>query len=143
MYPISNDVLAQFRADTPQLARLTIGEQVITEENITQGGMSINRYCSSTDMLEMGSTVSAELNLILNNINGDLNDLALAGKEIYVEVGVIVNNAPVYVPMGYFTVDGAPRKLTKINVAALDRMMKFEKKIDPNAVTFPYTCSEL
>lgn len=143
MYPISNDVLAQFRADTPQLARLTIGEQVITEENITQGGMSINRYCSSTDMLEMGSTVSAELNLILNNINGDLSDLALAGKEIYVEVGVMVNDTPVYVPMGYFTVDGAPRKLTKINVAALDRMMKFEKKIDPNAVTFPYTCSEL
>ena len=131
MYPIDSDVLAKFKQSNKQLARLTFGQTTITEENIVENGLSINRYCTSGDMIEIGSTVSAEMNVILDNYNGDFSDVSFNGQEIFVEVGVYDDNdEPQYIPMGYFRVDGSPRKLTRIALTALDRMMNFEKSIN-------------
>ena len=144
MYPIDSDVLTKFKQSNKQLARLTFGQTTITEENIVENGLSINRYCTSGDMIEIGSTVSAEMNVILDNYNGDFSDVSFNGQEIFVEVGVYDDNdEPQYIPMGYFRVDGSPRKLTRIALTALDRMMNFEKPINTEAVFFPYTVSEL
>lgn len=145
MYPIDYDIEESFKADAPQYARLTFGDTVLTQDNITQGGLSINRYCSSSDKIEIGSTISAELTLVLNNIDGDLNDITFIGQSVFVEIGVYdeIMEEITYIPMGYFKVDGSPRKLTKINLSALDCMTNFDKAVDENVITFPYTVSEL
>lgn len=145
MYPIDYDIEELFKADAPQYARLTFGDTVLTQDNITQGGLSINRYCSSSDKIEIGSTISAELTLVLNNIDGDLNDITFIGQSVFVEIGVYdeIMEEITYIPMGYFKVDGSPRKLTKINLSALDCMTNFDKAVDENVITFPYTVSEL
>ena len=128
--------------------RLDIGEitanLVIENADIVDGGYSINRYVCTGDSLQFGSCVSAELSLALDNYDGRFNDESFMSKEIHAEVGVKDENDTIqYISLGYFTVDESPKKLSKINLAALDRMMKFEKKVDATLLSFPVTLYEL
>jgi hypothetical protein len=65
-------------------------------------------------------------------------------KEIHAQVGIMRgNNFIERTSLGWFTVDESPKKLSKITLSALDRMMKFEKKVDPSLLSFPITLYEL
>ena len=145
MYPIDNDILAKFKANKKQYIRITLDSgEVITEEDIVENGLSVNRYSVSGDMIELGSVISAELTLSLDNTDGTFDEVTFLGNEMFVEIGVMGSNDEVaYVPLGYFTADEAPRKLQQINLTALDRMMKFEKEISETSLVFPYTVAEL
>lgn len=46
-------------------------------------------------------------------------------------------------PMGYFTVDNQPRKLSTIKITALDRMVLFDKTVDWSILSFPMSASSL
>lgn len=47
------------------------------------------------------------------------------------------------IPIGRFTVDNSPRKLSVIQLTALDGMVKFDKKVDKSKLQFPKTVSGL
>lgn len=128
--------------------RLATGEipepLVITNADIMDGGYSINRYVVTGDSLQFGSCVSGELTLILDNHDGKFDNESFMSKEIRAQVGIMRgNNFIEYTSLGWFTVDESPKKLSKITLAALDRMMKFEKKVDPSLLSFPTTLYEL
>lgn len=131
-YPITTDVLNKFINHERQIIRIvvypTVGENIIiTQEDIPQGGLKINRYSVSGNTIEIGSAIAAELDLTLYNTNGEFDDVVFEGAELYVRVGVYdSNNALQYIPMGYFTVDECPRKLSRISLTALDRMVQFD-----------------
>ena len=128
--------------------RLDIGaipaNLVMENADIVDGGYSINRYVVTGDSLQFGSCVSGELTLILDNHDGRFNDESFMSKEIHAEVGVKDENDIIqYSSLGYFTIDESPKKLSTISLAALDRMMKFEKKVDATLLSFPVTLYEL
>ena len=144
MYPINSAVLALFQSGARQYARITIGNDVITDSSIAQGGLSVNRYVETGDSLKVGSTVASELTLVLNNYNGTYTDYPFLDAEAYVEVGVKdSNNTIQYVPMGYFTFDAAAWARTSVTLTALDRMTKFDVVINPASLTFPTTVGGL
>lgn len=153
-YPISKEALDLFT--TPYRQVVDIGfyglseDMRLTEKDIVLGGLSVNRYCVSGSKIEIGSVVAAEIELKLNNSDGRFNNVQFEGAEMYVRVGTKKwdahrweNAVYHYVPFGYFTVDEAPRKLEVITLAALDRMVLFDKPVDMSLLSFPMTTSHL
>lgn len=128
--PIKN----RFYQNAPQYARITlngVGETLVfSDQDIVEGGLSINRYCFSGSSLELGSVVAAELTLRLNNYSGDFNNVIFEGGELFVEVGVEFADEINYVPMGYFIVQGVPRNKSIIEINALDRMVLFDRYVE-------------
>lgn len=144
-YPIDNDVLAMFQDDDRQhIARLTIGSTTIDESRIVQGGLSINRYCTTGENAMVGACVAGEATITLDNHDGYFNSTNFVGQEVYIEVGVVDDNDDAqYVPIGYFEIDQSPRKLSQIRITALDRMLFFEQVVDSTALSFPCTVGTL
>ena len=154
MYPISNEALALFHdRDTHhvQMAEITCETVndtiVITDEDIRSGGLSINRYCSVGGSIGIGSAVAAELTLSLDNSDGKFNGVIFEGADMHVVIkirDVTVVGSPIYsIPMGYFTVDEAPRMLETINLVALDRMVLLDKAVDKDLLVFPSSLENL
>lgn len=153
-YPISSTALDLFQAPYRQVVSITfdgIEESFsITEQSIPSGGMSVNRYCVSGNKIEIGSVIASELTLVLDNSDGKYDDVVFEGAELYVRAGVKKWDANTwekaelhYVPLGYFTVDETPRKLRSITLSALDRMVRFDKKVDNSLLPFPMSVGAL
>ena len=144
-YPISNDVLAMFQDDDRiQIARITMGNTVIDHTRIVEGGLSVNRYCTTGEGAMVGACVAGEANITLDNHDGYFNSTVFVGQEILIEVGVVDDNDDEqYVPIGYFEIDQSPRKLSQIRITALDRMLFFEQVVDSTALSFPCTVGTL
>lgn len=144
MYPITSDVLELFQNGAHQQARITMGSVTIDNSRIVQGGLIINRYCSTGNKAMVGACVAAEATLLLDNHDGFYNQTNFVGREMFIEIGVAdANDDMHYVPIGYFTIDESPRKQSKIKISALDRMLWFEQEVDESALTFPCTINEL
>lgn len=139
MYNIVNDeTLASLRGNLPQKIRIAVDTAnesfEITQSNIAQGSCSVERYCCSGEKLEIGSAIAAELKLTLKNAvieyNGqeyDPEDITFEGAEMRPFCLVpSVDGSYEEIPLGVFTVDEQPRKLSTITIAALDRMMRFD-----------------
>lgn len=154
MYPISNEARKLFADSLRQVADIRfygLDEEIhITDKDIVQGGLSLNRYCVSGSKIEIGSVIAGEIELRLNNSDGRFNNVKFEGAELFVQVGVKKwgaakweNAVYHYIPFGYFTVDEAPRKLEVITLTALDRMMLFDKPVDMSKLSFPTTVEDL
>lgn len=131
MYPVTEAVAALFDSNAPQVLRITgtdsNGNAInITDANVISGGFSIDRYSSSSNKLEIGTAISAELTLKIGNYDDAFSDIKFEGTELFVEVGVVDENNTTWIPCGYFTPDEQPRNRTIISLSALDRMMKFD-----------------
>ena len=154
MYSIANSTLALFYKQYRQIVEITMnrtdGTEYLTEADIIQGGMTVDRYCISGDKIEIGSAIAAELTLKLDNREGKFDDTNFEGAELFVRIGIKKwdagrwENAKVeYVPIGYFTVDESPKKALSITLSALDRMVQFDKDFDADGITFPTTVGNL
>lgn len=154
MYPISKEALDLFVKGYRQTADITFSgtEQnlKLTEADIIQGGLSVNRCSVSGNRIEIGSAIASELALILNNRDDRFSSIVFEGAELFVRVGIKKwdahrwENAQMhYIPLGYFTVDESPRKLARITLTALDRMVHFDKTVDWSLLVFPTTAGQL
>lgn len=140
-YPITAEALDLFTNSYRQVVEISfngVNENIkLTEQDISLGGFSVNRYCVSGNKIEIGSAIAAELALSLDNSDGRFDEVFFEGAELYVRVGSKKWEARRwehadyhYIPFGYFTIDEAPRKLAKITLSALDRMVLFDKAVD-------------
>lgn len=148
MYPISDDDKIIFKNCPHQVAEITLSgteqTRAITEADILSGGLTVDRYCISSDKLEIGSAIASELTLKLNNNDGRFDSFVFEGAELFVRIGAIneEDGLPRFIPIGYFIVDGAPRKLATISLTALDRMVLFDKDYD-SMLSYPATIAEI
>lgn len=153
-YPISRDVLNLFKNNSRQIVNITFyGKDRIstfTENDIMQGGLAVDRYTVSGSRIELGSAIAGELTLTLNNRDGRFDNTIFEGAEMYVRVGTKKWEAhnwehasEHFIPLGYFTIDNSPRKLTSISLTALDRMVNFDKACEPEKLVFPMTVGTL
>ena len=154
MYPLSSDGRAVYTAPYRQVALIDFAgieeALILTEKDIVEGGLKINRYSTSGSRIEIGSVIAAEAQIELDNSDGRFNNTRFEGAKLYIRVGAKKwdadaweNAAVQYVPMGYYTIDEAPRKREKITLTALDRMMLFDKEADLGQWSFPMTVSSL
>ena len=144
MYPIDNAAKALFDAEKRQVLRITgidpNGNAIeITESDVKLGTFAIDRYCCNGGKLEVGTAVAAEMKVKLNNANGVYDSVIFEGTELFVEIGIADwENDPsnvYWIPCGYFTPVNQPRRLTIIEINALDRLAN----LDRVAKTEPWT----
>lgn len=142
-YPIAQSVKALFLAENRQFVNINVvpvsgAEFVLTEADIVQGSLVIDRACVSGSTLEIGSCMSNELSFSIFNENGQYDDTVFAGASLSVQIGVqdkTVEGKPVfYIPMGSFTVDKPPKARNTISLTALDGMVQFDKPVDTSVM---------
>ena len=178
MVNVSQDIIKSFNEGNKQTAliEVTAGSKTftITEADIIQGGLKIDRYCVTNSKIEVGSAVASELSLKLRNYDGKFNDVSFEGAVLNVKIGVHAANTSelgkfilgksvlgfakglgnfilgtgrlgdysvdtevYWVPCGLFIVDTPPRKLSTINISALDYMVLFDREVNASALSFP------
>lgn len=152
MYPISSAVKALYDAEQRQVLRITGTDKngatiSITDANVMENGFSIDRYSCNGTKLEVGTAIASELTLKLDNRQGQFDGIAFEGAELFVEVGIAdwAQDSPTvnWMPCGYFTPYIQPRKYSTITLAALDRMMRFDRVVEDGSLTFPATVAGL
>ena len=151
MYPITQAAKDAFEAMNRQVIDISFrgaNETLhLTENDITQGSFSFNRRSVTGDTLELGTAVASEVSFSLENTDGRFNSVNFEGARMYVRIGATVDGEDevrsYYIPIGYFTIDEVPRKLKQIAITALDDLIKFDRPIDYDALTFPMTVSQL
>ena len=165
MVNVSQDIIKSFNEGNQQTAliEVTAGSKTftITEADIIQGGLKIDRYCVTNSKIEVGSAVASELSLKLRNYDGKFNNVSFEGAVLNVKIGIklssvlegatlgkgilgrmILGSASsdqdiAYVPCGLFIVDTPPRKLSTISISALDYMVLFDREVNASALSFP------
>lgn len=165
MVNVSQDIIKSFNEGNKQTAliEVTAGSKTftITDADIIQGGLKIDRYCVTNSKIEVGSAVASELSLKLRNYDGRFNDVSFEGAVLNVKIGIklssvlegamlgkgilgrmILGSASsdqdvAYVPCGLFIVDTPPRKLSTISISALDYMVLFDREVNVSALFFP------
>lgn len=136
-YPILATTLTAMQDGAAQSITLTpAGLAAITESDLI-GNCTIDRYCFTSNRIEIGTAIAAELKFGLN-INS-WGTTSLLGKEIY--VGMTVNGE--VIPQGYFIVDSETIKANTKTITALDRMAKFDVLIESIEEYFPTTLNAL
>ncbi len=152
MYPVSEYVKKLYKDNYRQVVEIIFHGKnrtfTLTESDIRQGGLSIDRYCVSNTKIEIGSAVAAELSLTLENTDDRFAEEVFEDAELEVKIGVKKWDAGKWekakvewIPCGFFTIDDPPRKLTSITLSALDRMVKFDVNIASGI--FPTTVKNL
>lgn len=146
MQDVRSDLLAALRKLGNQQIRISVsgtqGALTLTGADIVQGSFAIDRTCVSGSKMEIGSCIASELTMTLKNTDGRFDDIAFEGAELFVELGAVIEGATVFMPMGYFTVDSPPRKLSTISIAALDRMAQLDKPYN-STIIFPATVRDI
>lgn len=165
MVNVSQDIIKSFNEGNKQTAliEVTAGSKTftITDADIIQGGLKIDRYCVTNSKIEVGSAVASELSLKLRNYDGKFNDVSFEGSVLNVKIGIklssvlegatlgkgilgrmILGSASsdqdiAYFPCGLFIVDTPPRKLSTISISALDYMVLFDHEVNASALSFP------
>lgn len=145
MYPITTELKNLFLSGNRKHLRLTLNnadveDKIITEADVVSDSFTIDRYCATGNKIEVGSAISAELTLALQNIDGRFNGYTFEGSDLFVEIGV--ENGE-YIPCGKFTVDEPPRSAFHIALKALDYMMRFDREVDWTKLSFPMSVKQL
>lgn len=152
MYPISSAVKALYDAEQRQVLHITGTDKNgatinITDANVMENGFTIDRYSCNGTKLEVGTAIASELTLKLDNRQGQFDGIAFEGAELFVEVGIAdwTQDSPTvnWMPCGYFTPYIQPRKYSTITLAALDRMMRFDRVVEDGSLTLPATVAGL
>lgn len=96
MVNVSQDIIKSFNEGNQQTAliEVTAGSKTftITEADIIQGGLKIDRYCVTNSKIEVGSAVASELSLKLQNYDGKFNDVSFEGAVLNVKIGIHASN---------------------------------------------------
>lgn len=96
MVNVSQDIIKSFNEGNKQTAliEVTAGSKMftITDADIIQGGLKIDRYCVTNSKIEVGSAVASELSLKLRNYDGKFNDVSFEGAVLNVKIGIHAAN---------------------------------------------------
>lgn len=147
MYPISDELKKLFLDGNKKCVKLTLNgvsfvNDVITEADVLSDSLTVDRYCSSGNKIEVGSAIAAELTLTLVNNNEKFGDKIFEGADVALEIG-IEGVTDSFIPCGKFTVDEPPRSSFHIKLKALDYMMRFDKRVDLTKLSFPMSVKAL
>lgn len=138
MYKVSQEVIQLFNSGKRQTVDIQVkpisGESfTLSSSDITNGGFSVDRYSVTGDKIEIGSVVSAECDITLENKDGRFDNVVFEGAELVIKIGIKDwddSTADMhYVPLGVFIVDAPPRALNTISITSLDRMAHFDRTV--------------
>jgi hypothetical protein len=149
MYVISDDVLTLLDGSCRQGVEINVtatdgATATITEADIPESGLTIDRYSVSGSSLEVGSAIAAELTLKVTNSDGKWDDFKFEGAVLDVKIRIYDSDSKTIkakIPQGIFVIDTTPRTRGTVRITALDQMILFDKEAE--SITLPSTVSNL
>lgn len=150
MYPVSNAEIALFRKGCYQVLNVTVsgapGLTKIAAADMIENSFQLDRRCFSSDNMEIGTAVAAEMSLELDNHTGKFDDVVFDGVVLTVSISIrdweTVGSTKYEIPIGVFIVDDSSKNKSTITLNALDFMVKFDREYDSDLV-FPATLGEI
>lgn len=128
MYNLSDLAKRAFQQGR-QYVTITMDGLTITDEDILEGGLVINRSSQSGTSIEIGSVIAAEMALQLQNYDERFDNVDFEGKTMNVVLSSTDGYDEYSLPMGYFIIDEVKKQNSKVQITALDRMAAFDKPI--------------
>lgn len=120
-------------------ADLLEGEPItLTNEDIREGSFNIDRNWVSGSNIEIGNAETSELTFELDNGTGKWDNVRLEGARLTVVFDI--DGEPLR--GGTFTVDEPPRKLSTMQIRALDDMARFNRPYVTDLV-YPATLQQI
>ncbi|WP_461369085.1 hypothetical protein, partial [Candidatus Darwinibacter acetoxidans] len=110
----------------------------LTEDDIIEGSFSIDRNWTSGSTIEIGCAETSELIFELDNSDGRWSSIRWEGTRLV----VVLDIAGEPLQAGVFTVDEPPRKLTTMQIRALDDMARFNRPYAPG-IPYPATLKQI
>ena len=99
-YKVSQEEISLFKSCYRQIAKIQVlgieGLEEIKESDILQGGLTIDRYCFSSNALEIGTAIASEATLELKNADGRFDGYTFDGAKLIIHVGIKKWNAKVW-----------------------------------------------
>lgn len=123
---IRNDAMLECEMTVEPLEGNTI---TINNDDLVSKTFSLDRYCQSSDALEVGSACAAELSFSLLNHSGKFNGFKFEGAKIDLKIIDPTDNSK-KIQIGKFIVDVKPKQANTISIVALDCMVVMDKEID-------------
>lgn len=153
MFPVSARAQELLNQNVYQQARIIAHfkdntTHTITNADIIQNGMSIDRYSVTGSSIELGTAIAAELNLKLNNHDGRFDLFSFSGAWLDVLIDIYEPASPSTlvqtIQMGIFYVDGSPRNTSVITITALDKITWLDKPVNRTSFnSFPTTIPDI
>lgn len=110
----------------------------LTEDDIIEGSLSVERNWAHGSTIEIGCADTSELTFSLDNFEGQWSDIRWEGARLTVVFDI--DGEPLQA--GIFTVDEPPRKLTTMQIRALDDMARFNRLYEPG-IAYPATLRQI
>lgn len=166
-YSISDELKTKYLAREPQICNIRVdflsgatqpGSRsyiILTDGDIVSQGLNIDRALFTGNTLELGTAISAESTITLNNSDGRFDKFHFEGAKLQIYVGLksdgrnisagtagervksvsddgntvtvdTIRNIVNTVPMGTFWVDNCPRRAKRITLQCLDSFAKMD-----------------
>lgn len=106
-------------------------------------GLSIEDNVSGTSSFDIGSAISGQLTLKLDNMDGIYDELDFFGAEITVRIGLQLSNSIEWLNKGIFTADSGEDSGAILTVKAYDNMLKFDRSYAESKLVYPATLSAI
>ena len=108
---------------------------VISDMDVVSGSFVLDRAIASGTNIGVGECIASELSFTLYNDTGRFNGVDFLGAEMKVDVGVVDDDGNIagYVGMGHFIIDTQPKIRSRIQITALDNMVKFDQYVYMNS----------
>lgn len=141
MLDVSTEVKNLFMQNSKQYLRMRFPNNGATielrETDVVQGSFRWDRYCTTGNMLEIGTAVAAEIEVTLLNtgsfkttggVSVPIENITFEGKELTVDIGVLSNGGTTisWMAIGVFMIMSMPHKFSTIHISALDRMTRLD-----------------
>ena len=117
----------EYDHDTGDEAVTQVG--YLTNENIMEGGLSLEDAVSDDDAFQFGSAIVNQATIVINNLLEEYSDYDFIGANVVVYVGLreLDDGQDEYLKMGTYIVDEADFSDGEITLTCYDYMSKFDK----------------
>lgn len=106
-------------------------EEELNQDEIVSGSFSLTSSCVPSSTIELGGTISKDLNFTIFNDSGKYNGCKFQNGTAKPYFGISTSNGFEWCPLGEFIIDESGKSFGKtISLKACDLIMKFETKFD-------------
>lgn len=110
----------------------------IEKDDVVEGSLHLDRTCTSGSALEVGSAETAELTFSLFNHLSKFDNVKMEGAELVLNWDINGES----LPGGIYTIDQRPASGQVLDVKALDRMARFNRKYE-TTIVYPANLSQI
>lgn len=138
--------LANDQRDYKEFVKITLRDNTVlnlTNENIWNGGLSLDDSVSSDSDFQIGSAIINKCHLTINNVYGDYDEYDFYGARVEVQIGLQIGENVEKIKKGKYIVDNATYNGQLISLDCYDYMYFFDVPYSSSNQIYPATIDDI